>query len=499
MVLHVATPPGPPFPLLKLPPELLLHIVTRELHHEDFESIVLSCRAIFDLTDSVRARHLERKKQYSEIVCGDARSIDDRDNGQSPRLVHPILILRSLLSEDGLDEMEGYCKKLALGATKEDQFLTSSYDGPTIEEARNTKRDLVPILRTLVDSHRFTSINLDQWIDPLWDGNCHLPYILLLVSLARVRTLELTCCSYFIIERLLPFSELWEPSLNEGHHTLLGELEDVTLHEVPDVNYNNIHALCCFARLPTVQSVRGHGITTGTMSLLESSCDHGWSTVERIRFQKSCVDEDGLKHILHGIQALRALYLEHTDEYIDSYYDPKSNVDVLQRYASNTLESLTIIADHFHPVDYVSQAAFDGRDLDATGSLGGFKLLKDAALDAHIFLASTEVRDETLPILGKYMQKQRMDIHMARLVDKLPQSIETLELWGIRKLYDTKALFRGFAELRKERVPKLQKITFVGHVARFKAEAMVGAEIRDMCSTFGIDLAFEDCIVFNIH
>lgn len=176
---------GSTFDLMRLPNELILHIIEDAISHEDIENLALCSRTMFELAKPARARHLEMKSKHSRFKVGSL----------PPRRVHPglysICLVRALIESDGFRK---YC------ATVRFDFVRDM--GPPPEwalEAVGKTREVVQEFesrRSILDADPWLKdFCSSKWIHLLQLGNMQLAYSLALTTVHNIQVLELLGCS----------------------------------------------------------------------------------------------------------------------------------------------------------------------------------------------------------------------------------------------------------------------------------------------------------------
>lgn len=104
------------FDLLGLRNELLLKVIEHKVLHEDLENLIFGFKAIFNLGQRARAKHLKRKRQHSLVEAGDLRIY--RGGFERPDLpplrVHAPVPLQQALEDTAIID---YCRTLRLSGT----------------------------------------------------------------------------------------------------------------------------------------------------------------------------------------------------------------------------------------------------------------------------------------------------------------------------------------------------------------------------------------------
>ncbi|KAI4223011.1 MAG: hypothetical protein L6R36_005745 [Xanthoria steineri] len=400
----------PAFDLLGLPQEIILQIIEHEVEIEDLDNFVLCSKTIFTLASRVLAKHQEMKKKYSTFIIGDM-DIDyrSREIWKAPRELYPVVAASKLLANPAVAE---YCKILKVG----DFFSNRNWGDGTTKLAVALTSKLEPYAR-FTDVRRFTTLR----------ATC--PHVLAwavpFVELQNIEVLELAIGGITFLN-LVPIVR----AMQKTHHRLkevrlFGEIVDMDL-------------LYRFATIPSVQIIRGHHVPHVAYGYKDLCPDGACLSIEELHLENSDLGGRIFEDLLSHTKALRVLFYEH-GRYTGSDYEPRRALEALGKYGSESLQSLTFI-------DPEILVAHD----DKPGvSLRDFKVLKHVAVDSFLLVDEVKYYDYT---------DSPSDNGVPRLVDILPQSLQTLELYrppphGIRRL------FEGLAELREERLPNLKSIT----------------------------------------
>ncbi|KAL8876444.1 MAG: hypothetical protein Q9198_005362 [Flavoplaca austrocitrina] len=188
--------------------------------------------------------------------------------------------------------------------------------------------------------------------------------------------------------------------------------------------------------------------------------------IKEIHLESSSIGYKSFENLLQHVKALKIFYYEQ-GTVADPQYDPRDTVRLLECFASETLETLTLV----DPYSSYLVAASNGGIM----SLGGFQVLKHVALDCYFFINHDKEYAEALGLArqGRYpnvnamydisvelpMPRHAPDKAVSRLVDVLPESLETLELYRPMYQNDLTLIFEDFYELRKERLPNVRRVS----------------------------------------
>ncbi|KAL8912370.1 MAG: hypothetical protein Q9172_007515 [Xanthocarpia lactea] len=423
------------FDLLGLPIELQLRIIEREVDPEDLENLILCSKSIFELSRQARINHRERRRQYSLLEVGNAplhnRQFEELD---LPSLdTHAFFTLRQVLENNF---MVDYCKILKLRGLH-------SGDDPGEDFAE---------LETLVEKGPYRGlIDWSRYFEGDHDSACSALFVL-------ARNIEILENGADIVDG---FELHLQPIGNTHRH-----LREVRLYG-DEFTGEKMSKVYLFASIPSVRKIQGRNIAgdsvydgrspLGTNSV---GCP-GIGALEEIYFERSAIDGPTFEKFLSAIKALRIFYYVHTTNLEDrDAFEPRRLVDDLRRYASHSLECLTVVDDRGR------EAADSDVNPRTHRSLQEFRVLKQAAIESSLFVDG-------------------YGGEVSRLVDVLPPTLETLVLHDPAVLDGLKAMFKDLVQLKEERLPNLRSIVIRG-------EGPVPKDIERDCCRVGIDLKVSD-------
>ncbi|KAI4220856.1 MAG: hypothetical protein L6R36_007320 [Xanthoria steineri] len=448
------------FRFLDLPNEILLNIIEHEVFHEDLENLALSSKTVFALAKQARTNHLHRKREFSTLIVGDVhlyQSEQEVGDWIVPRKHHPVQALRRLLLES--DTTTDYCRVLRIGGVDRYGHMPGNYDNDLSHEAKTITRDLYSQLQAFILSQVFGKINhTDYWIDRLLKDNYELSYAAALTSLHNIEVLELINCSWFVRKKLLVHLSVMKSSHHRlrrvglfGNHYQCGE---------------PLAVLAKFAEIPSVRMICGLHVFGAYSDRSRWPSDPFCSSIEEMHFECSAIDASLWDKLLQSTDALKTFYYDH-DDFLNCIPDfaPRRITFNLCLNAKKTLESLTLVN-----LSGTGSSCIDENESGFAVSLNDFLVLRHIAIDCSIFI-DAEDTNNVFP-----------------LVDMLPASLETLELYSPGKDTDLLAMFRGLRDLRKKRLPWLRSISLqsVWDLWDFSQD------IRNDCKMLGIRLAFVD-------
>ncbi len=448
--------PSAHFRFLDLPTEIVLNIIEHEVFHEDLENLALSSKTVFALAKPARTNHLHWKREFSTFTVGDVHLCKSENEVREwivPRKHHPVHALRRLLLEK--DAAADYCRVLKMGGVDPTGYMSGIHHSHLSHEARTITRDLYSQLQTFIDAQVFGKItHTEYWIDLQLEGKYELSYAAALVSLHNIEILELINCSEFVQEELLVHISVMKNTHRRlrrvglfGDHHQCGE---------------TLAVLAKFAEIPSVRMICGLHVF--------GTCSEDWrwpsdsfrSSIEEMHFECSTIDASLLDKFLQSTDALKTFYYDH-DDFLQCppEFAPRRIIFNLGLNAQKTLESLTLV--NLSGTGW----CIDEDEGGFVVSLDDFLVLRHIAIDCSIFIDAKDTND------------------VFPLVDMLPASLETLELYSPGKDTDLAALFRGLRDLREKRLPRLRAISL-------QSVWDVSQEIRSDCKVLGIQLAFVD-------
>ena len=246
-----------------------------------------------------------------------------------------------------------------------------------------------------------------------------LAWVVPFIDLQNIEVLELAIGGIRFLN-LVPIVRV----MRTTHH----RLKEVRLFGNCEDDYADMKFLCQFATIPSVQIICGHHVQHRVQGYKGLCPDGACLSIEEIHLECSNIGAEEFEDLLSHTKALRVFFYEQGHDFGHDY-QPRRTLEALRKYGSESLQSLTFI------------------DPDSDGMLGvslrNFKVLTHVAVDCFLFVDEEKFSDNN---------------GVPRLVDILPHSLQTLELYrppphGIRRL------FEGLAELREERLPNLKSIT----------------------------------------
>lgn len=470
------------FSLLRLPRELILHMIEHSLHHEDLENFAMSSKAMFELSRIARARHLEAKSRYHTFSGGE----HDPSHGDAG---HPVRAMCRLLQAN---EFNQYCKVLQLHRVGTNGLL-SRWKAKTVKKMEKHFSTLEPKIRALGD-HLPDDFRRDysEHVTKSQQGLSHLLYWLPLAILPSIQVLELNHCTE-IFKSLRPIMRMFAQSKHElGRNPgVLPPLREFRVTHGEVWQGPGLDVLCMFAMLPTLRKLYSFLSHIRKRSEPEQPISEARSNVEEIQISGGFIDAEGLAQLLSSITALRAfscneIYNRGVIE------NPRACLSVLMEKAAITLETLNFI-----PGPDILRNQHEDAALSI--SLKDFKYLKYAAITCSLFIQLKNIPSET-PVVSTIkpsvmpFAEDRQVKNVLKLADVLPPSIEILHLFHPEprvpdlehnyKLGNVlEDMFVGFSRTREEYLPKLRCIIVQG-------KDRLSQRTKEECKRLGIILAF---------
>ncbi|KAL8893224.1 MAG: hypothetical protein Q9192_005479 [Flavoplaca navasiana] len=251
--------------------------------------------------------------------------------------------------------------------------------------------------------------------------------------------------------------------MQKSHH----RLKEVSLSTSFTRECQKFELLRRFAEIPSVRKISGFRLCD--LSWMEPKAFSGGTIcpgIKEIHLESSSISYKTFENLLQHVKALKILYYEQ-GTVADPQYDPRDTIRLLECIGSETLETLTLV----DPYSYYLLAVSN----EGIMSLRGFRVLKHVALDCYFFINHDKEYAEALRLAkqGCYpdidnmydisvelpMPRRAPDKAVSKLVDVLPESLETLELHRPMYQNDLTLMFENFYELRKERLPNLKRVS----------------------------------------
>ncbi|KAL9026557.1 MAG: hypothetical protein Q9180_007464, partial [Flavoplaca navasiana] len=353
--------------LLELPAEILLHIIERELHHEDLENFVLCSKIIYILAREVRDQHLFLKRKYGTFVFGDVHIYRAGETRIVPREEHPVHALNILLDDNVIVD---YCSTLKIGSVRSDGLDRIGND--THQLIGGLTRRLQAIVKTepysmFEDNQIDGAFQLDSFL--MFGLACGIAHQVPIIQLQNIRSLELVDCETFFLQLHSIF-----PYMQKSHH----RLKEVSLSTSFSREYQEFELLRRFAEIPSVRKISGFRLCD--LSWIEQKAFSGGTIcpgIKEIHLESSSIGYKSFENLLQYVKALEIFYYEQ-GTVADPQYDPRDTIRLLECFASETLETLTLV----DPYSSYLVAASNGGIV----SLRGFQVLKHVALDCYFFI-----------------------------------------------------------------------------------------------------------------
>ncbi|KAL8767223.1 MAG: hypothetical protein Q9209_006228 [Squamulea sp. 1 TL-2023] len=435
-----------------MPNEILLRIIENELYHEDLENVALSCRTIFDLAKSARSKHLKRKRRFSIFTVGNTRVYDQEDEYSVPFESIYNSKLRDLLADNAA--ADEYCQILKIGGVEVHGDMIGVYQDivKIFDNATEISAELLPQLQQKIRKRAYrVFINGIPWNDPEPETDYALALCVPFVTLWNIQVLELTNCTNFV--------DILKPVVEEMQQTH-DQLKEVRLLGNHAEGDQHLQLLSDFAMIPAVRKLYGFHVAEDRDRILHFPYETHCYDIEEIHLECSGIDGYCFEQLLNSCEALKVLYYENNrsiNEHMKG--GPRRTIYGLRMNTCKTLESLTLL-DPFNIV------ADEGDSL-YSAELCNFQVLKHVAIECSIFVHE-DTGDAPL-----------------RLVDTLPPSLETLELYRPRTESFLNGMFLGLRDLREERLPRLRSISIQSGIK-------IESAIRRDCEELGIQIGLGD-------
>ncbi|KAL8729359.1 MAG: hypothetical protein Q9166_004752 [cf. Caloplaca sp. 2 TL-2023] len=311
----------------------------------------------------------------------------------------------------------------------------------------------MPQLQSLVEREPYAyDINGSIWIDSELEGDITPAYCVPFLSLCNIQVLELTNCSDFVLT-LKPALEV----MQQTHH----RLKEVGLFGDHDERGQQLELLTTFAEIQSVRKIYGFHITGDRDNVIRFPYKTHCLFIEEIHFECSGIDGYCFEKLLDSCKALKIFYYENERSINEGMEGgPRRTIFALLMNAQKTLESLTLVDPSEMELDEEDDGPY-------CAELCDFWVLKHIAIECSIFV---DENSGDAPL---------------RLVDTLPPSLETLELYRPRTESFLNSMFLGLQGGREERLPKLRSISI-----------QTGVKINDVIKrageALGIQLASVD-------
>lgn len=437
----------PPLHLQSLPNEILLRIIESEISHSDLENIALCSKTLFDLARPARERHLFNKRRFSTIIVGDA----GLGNGVDQPMVLNDVDLSSALGDLLANRAAAteYCTTLRIHALDDEEFFTKRYNDRNDREAMLITQKLAPQLFTLIQQAPFTTY--DRWLFSHLRDIYEFLYEVPLILLYQIKVLELSNISSLFLNRCDGFKMVGESHHHLEQVRLFGNIEGYLQSYSTD-----FEALRFLAQFPSITSIHGVHLSHPTSGLPLPHLEH----VTDLHFESSGIDVEFLVKLLGTTKGLKNFFYETDNRFRFTYvYGLWQTIWALRMSASKTLESLTLV-DPSNTIE--AREAYKSYPL----SLRDFAVLKHVSVDCSLFRKP-------------FVEDGHRDWY--RLVEVLPQTLETLELFRPASGEELSSIFGDLVELKGERLPNLKKISVDG-------EVHLEPDLVDDCERLDIEL-----------
>ena len=401
----------------------------------DIEQLAMTCKKVYKLAEKRLERHANMRRQYNQVTFSNKVNAAIRKHlTPTCTIALPACILRDVLSND---EIAFYPQDLIIGCLSHPPWggirhtlecdstpYATDFDHSILKEVQDV------LCRKLLECPYLThdrALFLRKHI--AW-GNQMAMVAFLVTLLPNLRTMRFfpsQTTGHFADDMLVHdmVLRIAEASASEPFAPLpaLSKLSTVELHRGLD-----FEELLTFAALPSVQSITGWRISCrrfgGTLGTHISG-------LQTLKLRLGEVKVDNLVKLLYRIKALKVFSYENGS----LVFQPCRILAALSEHAGHSLTHLTLTSPSMYgPKSSPADLYF--------GSLGRFRTLKEIDIQFNVFFQPTAEGYE-----------------VDRLVEVLPQSIETCRLSGGRmKEQDLMALMEGLMEQKQIRLPKLGKI-----------------------------------------
>lgn len=421
--------------LLSLPNELLVQIL-EEVRSRDIEQLTMTCKTIYMLAGKRLERHAEMRRQYIQVAFSNkSDAAIGKHLTPTSTIAPPARILRNVLAND---DIAFYPQDIIIGCLSHPPWggirhtlecdstpYATDFDHSILKEVQDV------LCKKLFECPYLTHDRALFFRKHIAWGNQMAIVAFLVTLLPNLRTMRFfpsQTAGHFADDMLVHDMVLQiaqASSTSEPFTPLpaLSKLSTVELHRGLDVG-----ELLSFAALPSMQSITGwrmscrrFGGTLGTHS----------SGLQTIKLRWGEVKCDSLIKLICRIKALKVFSYENGS----LVFQPSRILTALSEHAGHSLTHLTLTNPSIYgPKSTPADHYF--------GPLGRFRTLKEIDIQFDVFFKPTAE-----------------DYEVDRLVEVLPQSIETCRLSGGRmKEQDLTALMEGLTEQKSIRLPKLGEI-----------------------------------------
>ena len=444
-------------PFQLLPNEL----VSRVLHFvrpADLLAFALMNKFIYALAHDALNRHRELSKRYSLVLIGSLESLSDTVITLNVDDTHHALLLLDTILQD--PDVAYHTRDLHIGDCGFDESDGYDYVHADIPESRESvvlNRSFQ--LQQLVDNCPFVAPDWKQNLKELLlePGNDHGAVCLLLTLLPNLKHVHLedwSDCSDTLRHIVGRIAEANRATASPNHGKALSRLVECTMNHADTEMGESIVGYGVFAMLPSIRFLRGRQIYGDGSSWLTELRPKS-SNVTEIEFTYSAIDVRSFQGLFESIHYLKKFTYSFGGGVIgDAEYMPIAIIDSLRKTASHSLELLDIegISETFG-----NYTEGDDRSL---GSLHMFIALRKVRLEDTLFLLPGGlVSPKTLPD-GEFYEEASDISSVERVIDILPPSVTGFTLIQLENTQESKKLFYGLADLKAEKLPNLERLTF---------------------------------------
>ena len=486
---------------LALPNESMLQI-TGYLHPSAIVPFALTCKRVHSVSHDALQRHAALREQYSVLHIG----ISNHSQGLFvPRTEkhhwHPIKLLSKILDDPG--ELAYYPVAIEIEPIYDNStWFTNSRKYARV---RTYKEALLRIIdthsaelsRLVLESPFITAADRrEHWLEaltnPEWFSTTAFVAILLNL-LPNLKSLTMTerfdHYDFEMREMVSAIAKANCDPTSPGYSKALINLKQVTLGRHSFEEEVEVFALYgCFAALPSMYSLYGD-IDSRNEIYAPDLPAVKWQ-VKEIEMVRCAVRSASFDFLLRNIEKLeRFTYNHHCVEWLHDHsyiygvlkeecvpYKAFKIVDLLDKYARHSLETLDLAVDEYEPAQIHTECE------PFIGSLKHFNKLRMIRLDDYSFEKSVWVpRSFTSLFDGLESSDDDLEDEVARVVDVLPASVRVLTLVPKSLGMGAEAMFRDFVQEKKEMLPELREIIWEG-------ECPLNEEMRKQIKGLGIVL-----------
>ena len=443
--------------ILDLSNELLDRII-RAVAPSDLHALALSNKSIYALSKKCLERHLIRRKRYGVLRFGYREDYKQSyDNAGRDDTNDPISLLGSIIEDPSLTF---YPNMIYLG-----HWIEEDGDADAIAKTEHIInkycRELEIMIKTSeVIPEADKNLMFDAIRGPKGEGAAVCLLITILPNLTAIDTYWSghNYASKLLAGLVQSVAISNQSGMSSSNNHALTNLQQITITHWDTEGAEDIENFGPFAMLPSLRRLYGSSIDGEGFSWPEGFRSSS-SNITEINITNSAVDVEAFETLLSGISALQKFTYHHLGVTVGyASYNATGYVTALRKRASATLQLLDISAEEDN-IEFDD----DGEEEQRVGSLRDFAVLESIRLAMNAFQKpETDLDDEEPLDNGGFYTPEDEDNSgpgMERLIDVLPASIKTLTLVSSTQIKNPQSLFQGMAEMKAERVPKLNNIT----------------------------------------